>query len=233
MKAKPKKSQTPVVGVAQDAPPPDPKTLRVDDTGEKSQEAFLAGLTVSPHVNAMMTVKAYALGVFKDVAVSELCVELKDQIAAVRSGNLERAEAMLVAQAHSLDAIFTNLAQRAALNAGEYIGACETYLKLALRAQSQCRATVETLAAIKNPPVVFAKQANIAHGPQQVNNGVASEPARAEEKTIKPTELLGSDQGERLDTGAASATGRSNPIMETVATLNRAAHRRRKGRRKP
>jgi hypothetical protein len=37
---------------------------------------------------------------------------------------------------------------------------------LALKAQSQCRATLETLAAIKNPqPVAFVRQANIAHGP--------------------------------------------------------------------
>lgn len=231
MKAKPKKSQAPAVAtVAHDAAPADPKILRVDDTGEKSQEAFFAELAVAPHVNAMMTVQAYAQGIFKDVGVSELCSELKGQIAAVRSGNLERAEAMLVAQAHSLDAIFRNLAQRAALNAGEYIGACETYLKLALRAQSQCRATVETLAAIKNPPVVFAKQANIAHGPQQVNNGVASEPTRAEEKAIEPNELLGNDHGERMDTGAARTASAGDPIMATVGTLDRAAHSRRKGR---
>jgi hypothetical protein len=75
---------------------------------------------------------------------------------------------MLTAQAHTLDAIFNSLAQRAALNMGEYIQACETYLKLALRAQSQCRTTWEALATIKNPPVMgYVRQANIAHGPQQ------------------------------------------------------------------
>jgi len=47
---------------------------------------------------------------------------------------------------------------------GEYVDAADTDMRLALRAQSQCRATLETLAAIKNPPVVFANQANIAHG---------------------------------------------------------------------
>jgi hypothetical protein len=36
-----------------------------------------------------------------------------------------------------------------------------TYLRLGLKAQSQCRATLETLAAIKNPrPVAFVQQAN-------------------------------------------------------------------------
>ena len=41
-----------------------------------------------------------------------------------------------------------------------------------LLAQSNCRATVEALAYMQNPPTVFARQANIASGPQQINNGV-------------------------------------------------------------
>ena len=40
-------------------------------------------------------------------------------------------------------------------------------MRIALKAQSQCRATLETLAAVKNLPVVFARQANIAQGPQR------------------------------------------------------------------
>jgi hypothetical protein len=38
-------------------------------------------------------------------------------------------------------------------------------MHLALKAQGQCRATLETLATIKSPPMVIARQANIAHGP--------------------------------------------------------------------
>ncbi len=41
---------------------------------------------------------------------------------------------------------------------------------MALKAQSNSRATAEALAAIQNPPTVFARQANIANGPQQINN---------------------------------------------------------------
>ena len=47
-------------------------------------------------------------------------------------------------------------------------------------------AQLETLANIKNPPTVFAQQANIAHRPQQVNNGM---PSRAE-KTESPQNEL-------------------------------------------
>ena len=40
-------------------------------------------------------------------------------------------------------------------------------MRMAMKAQNQCRMTLETLATIKNPPVVFAKQANINNGGQQ------------------------------------------------------------------
>jgi hypothetical protein len=43
------------------------------------------------------------------------------------------------------------------------------YLRLGSKAQSQCRATVETLNLMKNPPsAMFVKQANLAIN-QQVN----------------------------------------------------------------
>jgi hypothetical protein len=45
-------------------------------------------------------------------------------------------------------------------------------MRLALRAQNQARATLETLSTVKNPPhpATFVRQQNIAHGAQQVNN---------------------------------------------------------------
>lgn len=74
--------------------------------------------------------------------------------------------------------------RRANMNKGEYLGVVETYMRMTLRAPAQCRATLETLATIKNPPVLIAKKANIAHGPQQVNNGtLAPEPPHAREKS--------------------------------------------------
>ena len=76
---------------------------------------------------------------------------------------------MLVAQAHTLDALFNSLTRRA-INSG-YMNNLDRYLKLALRAQSQCRSTWEILMRLKNPPIAgYVGQANIAHGPQLVNN---------------------------------------------------------------
>ena len=67
------------------------------------------------------------------------------------------------------------MARRAAVSVGDYINATEVYLRLALEAQTQCRATIQTLFEIKNPqPVAFVRQENIANRPQQVNNGGTS-----------------------------------------------------------
>ena len=105
-------------------------------------------------------------------------------------------------------------------------------MKLALRAQGQCRATLETLANIKNPrPVAFVKQANISNGPQQVNNGTvdASDAVvRAREENPNPQNELLTDtratHGKPVDTRAKSKAGRSNPRVATVETGHRAAN---------
>lgn len=57
---------------------------------------------------------------------------------------------MLLDQAHALQAIFVNLPRRA--NKQKYLRQWEAYIRAALKAQSQCRATLETLASrIRRP----------------------------------------------------------------------------------
>jgi len=139
--------------------------------GDTERAAIVQALLLHPSVQAAITLKEYTLG---DADLMVLVKELDVQAKAANDGDLGRAEGMLMVQAHTLDAIFNSLARRAAMNMGEYMAASETYLRLALKAQSQCRATLETLAAVKNPqPVAFVRQANIAAGPQQINNSMA------------------------------------------------------------
>ena len=176
-----------------------------------------------------------------ELSLTDCLAVLKQKAGALNHGDMREGEAVLCAQAAALNAIFTELARRAALNMGEYLGATETYLRLALKAQSQCRSTIETLAGMKNPPVVFARQANISNGPQQVNNGVpageqpAPAPARyahapahahAGGKQITPTELLedAPDGRTQLDTRAAPTTGRTDTRLEPVGAIHRPAH---------
>ncbi|MBD2222704.1 hypothetical protein H6G33_37935 [Calothrix sp. FACHB-1219] len=173
-----------------------------------------------------------------ELSLTDIVASLKESGMAVNNGDLKGAEQMLNAQAVSLNSIFAELARRCALNLGEHMDAMERYMRLALKAQGQCRATLETLAAIKNPPVVFARQANISNGPQQVNNGLLADsrsntraPAQACGEIENPqTKLLEGTQhgGPDLDRGAAGAAARGHQTLETVGAVHRPEQRRRK-----
>jgi hypothetical protein len=92
--------------------------------------------------------------------------------------------------------------QRIPLQPGSIVSAI---LRLALKAQSQCRATLETLAVIKNPPQLsFVRQANIGHA-VRVNNGppIAALPGAGENEN-HPSKLLEAPHVERLDSRTAS-----------------------------
>lgn len=144
----------------------------------ETDEAALARVAHDPATRAVAVGSRFIAPVIGETNLTESYAALERQITSIKSGDLSEVERKLIAQADTLDAIFYDMARRAASNSGQYLEPMEIYMRLALKAQSQCRATLETLANIKNPPIVFAKQANIAAGPQQVNNG-ATGPAHA------------------------------------------------------
>ena len=149
--------------------------------------------------------------------------ELQKQIAQVIAGDLRQMEALLLAQAHTLNAVFGRLIRAGMPSDGRSLHQCEVLLRTALRAQSQCRATVATLGELKNPSQVsFIRQANVGQA-VQVNNGVGLDGSRARERGLVPNELLEIDNGKRLDSGTARSTGVARQAMEAVAAINRTA----------
>ena len=89
-------------------------------------------------------------------------------------------ERMLYRQAKTLETMVTWLARRAATQ--EQMRHYEAFLGLAFKAQAQSRATILALVDLKYPrQATFVKQANITHGPQQVNNEQA-QPSRMRKK---------------------------------------------------
>jgi hypothetical protein len=149
-----------------------------------------AKTALRPEVRAAFVISEF--GGHPDVAA--LAVQLELGMNDKSNNDLRSCEAVLYGQAHALQAIFVELARQAAFQVkGEgWFPNYEAHMRLALKAQSNCRATLETLAAMKNPPMVFARQANIAQGPQQVNNGMmpAGEPRAGAGKTEKPQNKL-------------------------------------------
>ena len=213
---------------------PDPNTLQLHKDPAQTDAAQIAAMALGSIAANAMTARTFAQGTFGTLDVTECVRTLNKRVDAAHSGDLKQAETTLTAQAATLDAIFNEMARRAALNVGEYLDATERYMRLALKAQGQCRATLETLAAIKNPPVIFARQANISHGPQQVNNDGFPSSTRtrghARKTDIAPNELLeGPRHGStNLDNRATPAPTRGHPAVEALEPINRPKERRRK-----
>jgi hypothetical protein len=212
------------------------KTLQIVDGIGKTHDRLVAEAAAAGMAGNASTLIAFSAGTFGELSLTECTQVLKESAQAVNGGDLSGAESMLTAQAAALNAIFGELSRRSVLNMGEYLDATERYMRLALRAQGQCRATLETLAAIKNPPVVFARQLNVAQQ-QQVNNGLApaddsnsahvraSACAHAANASTAQTELLEASDGQRLDTRAPDAASGADPHMATLARIDRPANR--------
>lgn len=187
----------------------------------KEQELNLARAVLRPSINAAAVITEYGGKTFGELDVMALAEVLAERSKEVSAGDMETVEAMLIDQAHALQAIFMSFARRT-LNQ-EYMKNTESFMRMALKAQNQCRMTLETLATVKNPPVVFAKQANISNGPQQVNNGVPAPASPAhEEKEIRSTGLLTEDQhGATLDTRGTAAASGTDKAMATLGEVHR------------
>lgn len=213
-------------------------TLPIKSTGMSGKDTA-KGIN-SPTARAAVTMmELYSKGSFLGEAPSltDQILSVVERGEAILAGDMRLSEMTLIAQAQVLDGIFNLMAQRALQNVGSSLETTERYMKLAMKAQSQCRATLETLSEVKNPRVaVFANQANVTSGPQQVNNGTPSPapaPAQAQDHNQKNetsrNELLEHEDGKRLDTRAPSKAGRTNQAVETVGKKHRATNRRRQG----
>jgi hypothetical protein len=192
-------------------------------------------MVLSPTIQSAAGVHAWSKFI-GEPDLGDLILDLRQQVKKVQGGDMEMVEAMLYGQAMTLQTIFTNLARKAV--AQEYLKQLQVNLTLALKAQAQCRVTLEALAEIKNPrQVAFVKQANISGGPQQVNNatqqidgavaaktGDARAGAHAGQIAGEQNELLEGPHGNALDVRTPSTAGRADPNLEAVAAGHRAAY---------
>jgi hypothetical protein len=199
------------------------KPTNCDEVGP-CRDALLAELAMCAATTGTAVMVEFSKRTFGELSLGECVSVLNAKVAAVHGGDLREVEAILTAQALALNAIFTQMAVYSGLNIRHSLDVADRLLRLALRAQAQCRATLETLAALKNPPAaVFARQANIAHGPQQVNNGGSAGPTGNPQ--LAQNELLKHQDGERLDAGAAGAAGASGAALATVGARDWPTHR--------
>ena len=167
------------------------QNIKLSPTGKVSSkldenEKKIRQLVQSPELTNSAVVLAYKGNIAGDrIDLSDILDSLQQSSEMLQSdAPLELTENILISQAQSLNAMFCDLAIKA--NNQKFIDNMDKFLRLALKAQSQCRATLETLANIKNPPIVFAKHANIAHH-QQINNQQVNHTAQLEQ-TSEPVQ---------------------------------------------
>lgn len=192
----------------------DPNTIRVSEGEGVTKSNALAKLATTSTLSAF-TLKQYT-GCGDELEITDLIAAMKMAGDEAVAGNMSRVERMLANQMLTLGVLFDNLAQRAGKQ--ETFKGIEVLMRLALKAQSQARATAETLAVMKNP-IPYIRQANIAHGHQQVNNG--QQVAGAENSQNAPNKLLETSHAKRMDTGTQTTAGRANPAVEAMGTVNR------------
>ena len=84
---------------------------------------------------------------------------VREQVVEVRKGGLSGAEATLVGQATALNVIFAEMARRGQAALSRPGHAAERYLRLAMRAQQQCRATLHELRNLADRPAKAAETA--------------------------------------------------------------------------
>lgn len=186
---------------------------------EKVEGPTKGDLITGFELPALEVIKAYTNSA---VPVEEIVASLRDHAKAVNDGDHARAESMLMSQAIALQSMFADLASRATVQ--NSLQARQVLTQLALKAQANSRATLQTLIEAKNPrQVAFVKQTNVAQT-QQVNNGAAMPaPARTRKNKKAPNKLIAEDKNgsTTLDAGAATRAGTADHDDSAMALVHR------------
>lgn len=213
------------------APPHPPRkalpiVMDASDTPDQAGERVGAQVA-APELAAWRVIAAAekTSGIGELIDTPGMLAALRAQGEAINAGDMNQVEAMLVNQATALQSLFARLIERGV--AQDSLPQYEAHMRLALKAQAQSRATLETLANVRNGPVIYARQANVAAGaPMQVNNGLPVG-AGARQIEMPPNQLLEPPSRDRMDTRTKSGAGAGDPPMEAVGAKHRAKNARR------
>lgn len=141
---------------------------RHGETGDQS----IARAVLEPSVRHGMVASAYAANMLGNVEAKPGLMDyagyVQDAGAKAETGDLTNASHMLAAQAVTLDSMFTEFSRRAVLNMGDFLDAAERYARLALKAQSNCRATLDALAKLHQPREQTVRHVHVNEGGQAI-----------------------------------------------------------------
>ena len=146
--------------------------LVIDQTSEETGAQAMARKLLEPQMRHALTASTFAAKMLgskiEGPGIMDYVGHVESMTANAEKGDLTIASRLLIAQAVTLDSMFTELARRTALNMGEYIQAAERYGRLALKAQSNCRATIESLVKLHQPREQTVRHVHVNEGGQAV-----------------------------------------------------------------
>lgn len=144
------------------------RTLSIPCEDDRDDEYWLSEVAIDPIAQAMAVTEQFNRGTFGPRGTTETYLAVQKQAKAVADGDLTYLRQMLVGQAITLNAIFTEMTRRGGANMGEYMKAMEVYMRLAMKAQAQSRATIEALERLTNGHVQTVKHVHVNEGGQAV-----------------------------------------------------------------
>ncbi|MEO9469209.1 hypothetical protein [Parasphingorhabdus sp.] len=147
-------------------------TLTLKKVEGVSDEYLAANSVHSPiprNASIARDLAAETFGSGKDGLEFDQSVQVvRDNCDAVKNGDLSNMKETLVAQAMTLDAVFVEMSRRGMMNMGQHMTATDKYFKLALKAQSQCRTTIEALERINRGGEQVVRHVHVNEGGQAI-----------------------------------------------------------------
>lgn len=210
-------------------------SLHVTPERTEAEHKATARVLIAPGFRHGQTVAQLLKANLGDAANAPGMADYADAINAqadkAKTGDLAFASRMLAAQALTLDGIFAEMARRMALNMGDYLGATETYARIALKAQAGSRATLAELAKLHQPREQTVRHVHVNEGGQAViadefhhhtggqENGLSVKQPHA---PSAPPESLGSDKAPQFNSNSPIEGGREyEPQLDNPVGRNR------------
>ena len=199
---------------------PNAKQIAPVKKSEQTDNERYAKISLTASTMSAVLTDAFTKKLFPSSDIVDVANVLSNKISDIQDGDMKPIEAMLIAQAQALQTMFVSLGREAV--GKTQLNQYTAFMNLALKAQSQSRATIQALVELKYPKqATFVKQANIAQGHQQVNNATSSH-THARENTNQPNELLEANHGsENMDSRTTQTTIPKNKAMAAMATQHR------------
>ena len=190
------------------------KKTPVAKKDKESESENYAKVSLSASYMGAIISDSFTSTILPKAELADVVSALTDKITIIQDGDMKPIEAMLISQAHALQTMFVTLGRMAASKT--QLAQYTAFMNMALKAQSQSRATIQALVELKYPKqATFVKQANIANGHQQVNNATNT---HAKENQSSQNKLMEAQANEWLDNRKTTTPSSTNQAMATLAT---------------